>query len=212
MSSDLPHTSIHIVSRARERFQQQYGMYLKDKTVVFVGYDKYTELLYQAQFIESFDIVARMSRSLPITEEKIPYIGQHTDLVVQAYFQALLKPEDIPSSTAFIVCVHPDKKFGHKVRTRYQNKIPFFQISSKIYDDLCQLFKGSDTSENTVSPHEHVAAIWHLLRHPIKSLYITGCVFSPIEQQILRQMWINNTRLTFDPVLQRVLLGASSDA
>ena len=55
---------------------------VKNKTVVIVGPAQYTSKFDQADFIESFDIVVRINRSIPVPDKLKSKIGQRTDILI----------------------------------------------------------------------------------------------------------------------------------
>lgn len=216
--------------------EQSYEEYLKNKRIIIVG-PAQSVLKNSREFIESFDIIVRLNKSLPISEKLIPNIGLRTDIL---YNNLNLNDDPgrnrIPNhilekyGVKYVACpyppIHPFLPDIIYFLNQNKKKVSFHHIPTAFYRKI--------EANIQTRPNTGLCAILDILRYPIKELYITGITFftdgyynqykdiknfsmfysqmndgihkqSP-QREILRNMYLMDTRIKVDKNLNSILL------
>jgi hypothetical protein len=171
----MPKKYIHHTSR-----DKAYGDFLKDKRLVIVAPSKAVLETMQAEYIDSYDYVVRLNKSLPIPRHLQQFIGSRTDILYNNMNITDFPGENqldmvfLKKHLQYLCCPYPEiHPFAVDInRFKYANrksKIPFHCIDTKYYN---KIVTGINTRMNT-----GIGAILDLLSYDIKELYITGFTF-----------------------------------
>lgn len=202
-------------SRQIDEVRQQYQEYLKGKRVVIVGPAPTIVGTRQREVIDSYDVVVRLNKALPLPQTLVDDIGTRTDVLYNCMNPS---PEcggeisvDIleANGVKFLVAPYPPTKgyrFGDDINNYLRKngqrvpgeacagatgggKIPFCYFDQKFFKELLKKIKLPNTGIN---------AILDLLSFDISELYITGFTFfkggyikeyrNYDEQQVLKRM------------------------
>jgi hypothetical protein len=157
-----------------------YNDYLKGKTVVLVAPSKSILKTIQGDHIDSYDIIVRLNKSLPMPKYLEPYIGSRTDILYNNLNLTDFPGENVlnmymlKKTIKYISCPYPpitpfakDIDYFKKLNNKYN--IPFHHINLKYYETIVNNIR---TRTNT-----GIGAILDLLNYDIKELYITGITF-----------------------------------
>lgn len=167
----------------RERYEQ----FLLNKRVCLVGpspsvkdidgsYHNSKE--EQLSKIESYDVIVRLNRSLPMPKSLAEYVSRRTDVLYNCMSTdpesgGFMDIEFLKDKVSWIVSSLPEKPpfIGdiHNFRNRNNNTINFTTVK---LEDFNQIEKEIKTRPNT-----GFAAISDILSCNIKELYITGITF-----------------------------------
>lgn len=181
--------------------RKQYRDYLDGKRVVIVGPAPSVVGSNQGTIIDSYDIVVRLNKALPIPHGLKNDIGTRTDVLYNCMNPS---PEcggeiktDIltENGVKFLVAPYPPTtgyRFGADIENYLKlngQKVPFCHFDQKLFADLLKEIK---------LPNTGISAIIDLLSFNIKELYITGFTFFKggymkeyrgyNEQQVLQRM------------------------
>jgi len=155
--------------------QKKFTEYVRDKRVIIVGPASYLVGKCMGELIDSYDIVVRLNKSIPLPDELKKDVGTRTDILYNC-----LHPDSVGEisyqrfkEVDFLVCPYPPKTafLMDIIRFKRQNngKIPFRHIDLEYYNQV--------ESKMGTRPNTGTCAILDLLRFPIKELYITGITF-----------------------------------
>ena len=168
------------------KIRKKLSNYLSNKRVALVGPASSILGTKQGALIDSYDVVVRLNKALPVSNELSPDIGTRTDILYNC-----MNPADdcggnislsvlIKNEVKFVVGAYPpiDKIGSVKLRTK-KDCIDFYQKSKNRFENYCytdkaffltlwKVFKLANTGTMT---------ILDLLRFDIKELYITGITF-----------------------------------
>lgn len=160
--------------------RQKYCEYLKDKRVVIVGPAPSILNSKQQHLIDSYDVIVRLNRALPLPEHLKVDIGSRTDVLYN--------------------CMNPSNECGGKIDTELLNKLgvkflvsPYSPLKNnyRFKKDIEQFLKKTpsvlfchidpDYFNKLLKlmqlPNTGICAILDLLQQDIKELYITGFTF-----------------------------------
>lgn len=171
-----------------KKYRDEYAKFLKGKRVVLVGPAPSVIDSNQCDIIDSFDIVVRLNKALPIPKELYKDIGTKTDVLYNCMNPSpecggVISQSNLnKSGVKFLVSPYPyidninDTKLPFKKHinefTRVMKKDNNFKFC--YYNDLKNFTKYWDIMK---LPNTGVMAILDLLKHDIKELYITGITF-----------------------------------
>ena len=154
----------------------QYCKYLYSKRVAIVGPSENTLHTKQGKNINSYDVVVRLNKSLPIPKNRFKDIGNKTDILYNSFNlsdfpgENNLKINTLRKQIKYISSPYP---FIYPFTTDILNfisknngEIPIHLIDLVIYKMICSILK--------CRPYTGTSAIIDLLQFPIKELYITG--------------------------------------
>jgi len=188
--------------------REKYEEFLKNKKVCLVGpsptvknieYDLFRDNKEQVQKIESYDLVVRLNKSLPMPPSLEQFVGNRTDIIYNC-----MSPD--PESGGFIDIEYLKDKISWLVSS-LPNKPPFsFDISRfqnrnngvlNFTMPKLEYFNKIEQQMQT-RPNTGVMAILDILSCDIKELYVTGITFfrggyareyrNYDEQQVLARM------------------------
>ena len=161
-----------------EQHKQGFEEYLKGKSVCIVGPAPSIIGSKQKDLIESFDVVVRVNRSIPVPIERIPDVGSRTDI----YYHCM---SQLPENGGPIQFDYLQDKIEF-IASPYPSIPPFdrdLSIFNKMNNDRLklhvidkQLYLNFSKEMNT-RPNSGICAILDLLSYDIKELYITGFTF-----------------------------------
>ena len=155
---------------------------LLNKRVVIVGPAPSIINSTQGEYIDSFDIVVRINKAIPIPEYLKKDIGSRTDIL----YNCLNSKSDnggeieleIIKKLKYICCPYPpiypfkkdiDTFMEQFIKRDKENKINFRHVDTKFYLKTVR--------EMNTRPNSGIAAILDLLQFSLKELYITGFTF-----------------------------------
>lgn len=156
-----------------------FADFVRDKTVVLVGPAPSIIGTKQGKYIDSFDIIIRLNKALPIPEHLKEDIGSKTDILYNCLnpkphcggkinFEVLKK-----NNVEYLCCPYPPiYPFKKNIDAFKKNNKGFIKFKHFDTDYYLRLKKWMHTNPNT-----GVCAILDILRYPIKSLYVTGITF-----------------------------------
>ena len=67
--------------KGKSKYTYLYSKYVENKNVVIVGPAKSIMQSKQGEFINSFDCIVRLNKSLPIQRKYEEYVGSRTDIL-----------------------------------------------------------------------------------------------------------------------------------
>lgn len=165
---------------------QDYLNFLKDKKVIIVGPAESLLERGDGQFIDSFDVVVRVNRGIEPTLKNYDKLGTRTDIL----YNCMLEKEDnggiinldlLKSKQVKFVSYHPQVSFEGKalsikpyhIDNNKLNNMNTFLKTHMINHE----FYNSISSQVNCRPNTGFIAIFDLLFHEVKELYITGYTF-----------------------------------
>lgn len=167
--------------------RDKYEQFLKGKRVCLVGpsptvkniqYDLFRENIEQVKQIESYDLIVRLNKSLPMPPSLKEFVGERTEVIYNC-----MSPD--PESGGFIDINYLKNKISWLVSS-LPNKKPFsFDIENfekrnnqtiNFTAPKLEFFNKIEQEMNT-RPNTGVMAILDILSCEIKELYITGITF-----------------------------------
>ncbi len=161
-------------------FVLKYDKLLYLKRIVLVGPSNSLIGNKQQQKIDSYDLVVRLNKSLPLPNNLKSDIGSRTDILYNSFNLTdfpnknnidfnILKKENIK----YICCPYPpiDPFITDILRFKFNNnsRFPFHHINTNYYKKIYSTLKSR--------PNTGICAILDILNHNIKELYITGITF-----------------------------------
>lgn len=169
-----------------KKIREKLSRYLKGKRVVVVGPAQSVVGSGQGKLIDSYDVVVRLNKALPVSKSMTEDIGSRTDILYNC-----MNPSDecggiIPIgllqklNVKFVVGAYPPlERVGQtKLRIKSDN-LEFFQKSKKNFRNFCYTDKNYFLNMWKIMklPNTGTMTILDLLRFEIKELYITGITF-----------------------------------
>jgi hypothetical protein len=165
---------------------KDYLNFLKDKRVIIVGPAKSLLERGNGKFIDSFDVVVRVNRGIEPTMKFSDKIGSRTDIL----YNCMLEKEDNGGKIDLNLLKLKQVKFvSYHSQVSYQGKAepnkPHHLDNSKllIMNSFLEThmidynFYNSISSQVNCRPNTGFIAIFDLLFHEVKELYITGYTF-----------------------------------
>jgi hypothetical protein len=150
---------------------------LDGKDVVIVGPSKTLIGTGSGEYIDSFDTVIRMNKSVPLNKELTGDIGSRTDILYHCLDEPTKSKvnvdnyleEDIKS----VVCSYPPLPFTkpniNKFNVMNKGRLPFRTTDLKVYNELEKKIK--------TRPNTGLLTLVDVLAHDVKSVYLTGFCF-----------------------------------
>jgi FkbM family methyltransferase len=183
LSNDHLPDSLRLVSR------DEMESYFKDKRIAVVGPSISTLDTKEGNYLETFDIVIRLKKSVPVPSEYHPYIGQRTDILCthlkisqNNFDQVIVRGNSIKYFLLPFPLIPPFdsflKQFCHYLSEREQqkniyNKIYLYYLSDKLAID----HYARQVQQLKSTPTTGCALLINLLTYSFKELYITGFTF-----------------------------------
>tara|TARA_Y100000389_G_C17458976_1_gene520240 strand:+ start:336 stop:2012 length:1677 start_codon:yes stop_codon:yes gene_type:complete len=177
-----PQTLYQLYTRTEinNKYTEYYNNYLNNKNVVLVGPASSIINTNSGDIINSFDIIVRLNKSLPLSTKMMKDIGNRTDILYNSLNRYDHPGENILNEQFFInnklkfLCSsYPNiTPFSHDIKDYLNNsraKLPFRIVSEKSYHNIKNSIK--------TRPNTGIMTILDLLQSPIKTLYITGLNF-----------------------------------
>lgn len=163
-----------------DNYKKLYSQYLKDKSIALVGPAKSILEYEYGDFIDKFDLIVRLNKSLPIQEKYMKHVGSRTDILYNS-----LNTSDFPGENNINInfLQNNDIKF---ICSSYPLIMPFdrdiyqfinhskYQLPFKIYDEKLHNYNSKIMKTR---PFTGINAICDILQYNIKNLYITGIDF-----------------------------------
>lgn len=164
-------------------FQTHPGFFerlVRDKRVIIVGPSITVEECNLGRFIDSFDTVIRLNKSLPIPSRLRNHMGSRTDILYNSLNQTDYPGENNinPSflrrnNVKYLRCPYPPIapfKYDMKAfQLKNKNIIPFGHIDSSYYNKIQLSLR--------TRPYTGTSAISDLLHSGVKELYVMGIDF-----------------------------------
>ena len=161
-----------------DRNRQKYKEYLKGKRVCIVGPAPTIKHLEQKEEIDSYDVVIRLNKALPVPESLFSSSGTKTNVLYNC-----LNPEPESGGTLHIgylqeevdwlVCPYPNiLPFSIDIKNfirNNQDRVSFCHFEEEYYAKII--------SEINTRPNTGLLTILDVLSCEIEELYITGITF-----------------------------------
>lgn len=157
-----------------------FKKFIENKRVIIVGPSYTTSKCYLGKFIDNFDVIVRLNKSLPIRNNMKIHIGSRTDIL----YNSLNKTDDPgrnnfsplflkKNNVKFLRCSYPPKQpFLADIQyyyIRHKNSFNFSHIDLNYYNKL-------EKSMYT-RPYTGTCAIADLMKYNLKELYVMGIDF-----------------------------------
>ncbi len=156
--------------------RNRYEDYLKGKRVALVGPAPTVRTLSQKEHIDSYDVVVRINKALPVPETLWESCGTKTAVLYNCLdpaSQGVLHIPYLSDTIDWLVCpyppIHPYKGNIDRFKRQNDTRVDFCTFPKDYY---CELSKAMNTR-----PNSGVLAILDILSCNIKELYITGITF-----------------------------------
>ena len=153
---------------------------VKNKRIIIVGPSITVQECKLGKFINSFDIVVRLNKSLPVPKRMYPHIGSRTDILYNSlnatdypgennFGPHFLKQQQIKYLRCPYPPINPFKSDIKSFHRKNKNTINFGHINSEYYKKL-------EYSIGT-RPYTGTCAIADLLHCGVKELFVMGIDF-----------------------------------
>ncbi len=165
---------------------QNYLNFLKDKKVIIVGPAESLLERGDGQFIDSFDVVVRVNRGIEPTLKNSKKLGSRTDIL----YNCMLEKEDNGGIIDLNLLKYKKVKFvSYHSQVSYEGKAepikPHHLDNNKLLamNSFLKTHMIDHNFYNSISfkvncrPNTGYIAIFDLLFHDVKQLYITGYTF-----------------------------------
>ena len=164
----------------------EYLKFLKDKKVIIVGPAESLLERGNGKFIDSFDVVVRVNRGIEPTFQNSDKIGSRTDIL----YNCMLEKDDNGGKIDLNMLKLKNVKFvSYHSQVSYQGKAEPIKphhldngklklMNSFLNTHMIDYnFYNSISSQVNCRPNTGFIAIFDLLFHEVKELYITGYTF-----------------------------------
>lgn len=165
---------------------QDYLNFLKDKKVIIVGPAESLLERGNGEFIDSFDVVVRVNRGIEPTFLNSKKIGSRTDIL----YNCMLEKNDnggkidlnmLKLKNVKFVSYHPQVSYqglAEPIRPYHLDNSKLMIMNSFLNTHMIDSnFYNSISSQVNCRPNTGFIAIFDLLFHQVKELYITGYTF-----------------------------------
>jgi len=166
---------------------KKYKNYLSGKTVALVGPAEYLSKNNTGEYIDSFDIVVRINRGIEVIDKYSNNIGKRTDILYSCLIKSPdnggdLKVNSYKNRNIKWISTIPGSDINGKCKSNKLHKMVswFTVIKFKMNFNfhIMDFKKYSLVNDNVESrANTGFAAIFDLLNHDVKKLYITGFSF-----------------------------------
>ena len=174
------------MDRHNRLMRNKLSSYLKGKRVAIVGPAPSVVGSKQAELINSYDVVVRLNKALPIPKELREDVGTRCDILYNCMNPSEECGGVINISTLkkckvkYLIGAYPplDKVGNTKLRIK-SDTITFYTKNRSNWKNFCYTDKGHFLKlwKHMRLPNTGTMAILDLLRFDIKELYITGITF-----------------------------------
>lgn len=218
------------------RNPQSFSNLIKNQRVIIVGPSITVQECNLGNFINSFDVIIRLNKSLPVPRKMHPHIGNRTDILYNS-----LNTSDYPGENRFsphflkkqkvkyLRCPYPPiSPFTNDIKSFYRksNKIIDFGHIDTTYYGKLEYCLGT-------RPYTGTCAIADLLHSGVKELFVMGIDFYTYKHSfyyrnvserklaklrnnnihrrrpqinLIRRFYLLDTRLIVDNILDEILL------
>lgn len=159
---------------------------LENKRVILVGPSKSLLHLKNGEFIDSFDVVIRINRGIEPVEKYGEFIGYRTDILYNCLLEhpdngGVIDIDFLKNNNIKFVCYHPQVTFNGVAYnrapfhvspltlTKLKSNFKTHMIDFRFYNEITEIVKCRPNTGNI--------AIYDILLHNVKELYITGFTF-----------------------------------
>lgn len=167
-----------LVKKDIETNEDEFIEYLKGKTVAIVGPAPSIIGSNQRELIESYDIIIRLNKAVPVPKERIEDVGHRTNIYYHCMselqqnggpinFSYLSKNIDFISSP--YPYISPFDKDIDAFNDKNRGKLKFHIINKELFESI--------SKEMNTRPNTGICAIIDILNYDIKELYVTGFTF-----------------------------------
>jgi len=157
-----------------------YHHLVNGKNIALVGPSKSVLKRNLGNYIDTFDLVVRLNKSLPVPENRYQDIGSRTDILYNSLNTTDFPGENninpkffIHNGIKYVCCsypnIHPFQKDIINFMTVNRGQVPFRYIDLELFQKMEAIMK--------TRPYTGTCAILDLLKFNIKSLFITGLDF-----------------------------------
>lgn len=165
----------------KQVYIHDYGALVKGKSLIIVGPSKTVMRKKNADFINSFNLVVRLNKSLPIPYYMEKFIGYRTDILYNNCNTTdhhgdnnFSIPTLVNNNVRYLRASYPPigvfKRDINMFKLKNKNRgFPFGHINTKYYQKINNKLK--------TRPYTGTLAILDLLQYDIKVLYVTGIDF-----------------------------------
>lgn len=174
------------MDRHNRQMRNKLSSYLKGKRVAIVGPAPSVVGSKQAELINSYDVVVRLNKALPVPKELREDVGTRCDILYNCMNPSEECGGIINISTLkkckvkYLIGAYPpvDKVGNTKLRIK-TDTITFYTKNRSNWKNFCYTDKGHFLKlwKHMRLPNTGTMAILDLLRFDIKELYITGITF-----------------------------------
>lgn len=225
--------------------KSKFNSFLKNKTVALVGPANYLSQFKFGKEINSKDIVVRINRGMELIKNNEIHLGNRTDVLYNCMVEhpdngGVIDINELLKNKVKWICTVPHSSFdGSKIYPFVHpkaNLIKLIKLNLKFNFHICDSKLLKNLNKNiSCRANTGFAAIFDLLQHDLKELYITGfsfyldsflkgykkecnrdeenfsldCFKSVRHNQQEQWQYLkeskNNRKLNFDPVLSEIL-------
>jgi hypothetical protein len=164
----------------RLSYQDVFQRFLQKKRVILIGPSVTVQECFLGNFVESFDLVVRLNKSLPIPTIMQEHIGRRTDILYNSLNTTdYLNENNINpfffrnQNVKYVRCPYPPvipfKYDIQKFQKKSKNIIHFGHIDTYYYSKIKNNLK--------TRPYSGTCAIADILKQDIKELYVMGIDF-----------------------------------
>ena len=163
-----------------------------DKSVVLVGPSETLVGRGLGEYIDSFDTIIRMNKSIPLNEKLVTDIGSRTDILYHALTAIALMATENPyvsikdyeeaNLKGLVVTSRINRKRRANLKVYYDSNYNNFRIDRLSYEEriptrtISNLIRKLRRKMDT-RPNSGLIALEHILSYPIKKLFICGFCF-----------------------------------
>jgi hypothetical protein len=150
---------------------------LDGKSVVIVGPSKTLIGQNTGEYIDSFDTVIRMNKSVPLNKDLSSDIGSRTDILYHCLDEPTKSKVNVDNyleeDIKVVVCSYPPLSFTKSNINRFnimnKGRLPFRTTDLKVYNDLEKKIK--------TRPNTGLLTLVDVLSFDIEMVYLTGFCF-----------------------------------
>lgn len=165
------------------RTKEDYFNFIKNKNVILVGPANYLQDMGLGKAIDEYDLVVRMNRSYPVSEEYD--LGSRTDILYISPRTWRKRNETIINGWRDISWIVAQKR-----------PAGIFEDVINVVEDIVAFSHIEQTgylkNEIGTVPNIGVVATWHILTGGAKSLHVVGCDFHQTEYHPAYSGYLNN--------------------
>jgi len=170
--------------------KEQYENYLKNKKVCIVGPAPKIIGSSSGKIIDSHDIVVRLNNGYMFCDKHGEDIGTRMDIIYQTsipkFGRGITMPiKELQNKVKWICCSYPDEKHRKNICDVVEHvgdRISIHIMDRNRWGKLSELI-GNQVGKSAIPPTTGLAAIFDLLAHDIKKLYITGFTFFKVNKK-----------------------------